>query len=377
VFVTLSSGVRVLIIADETFAAHERSMLLRLEIGLIDEGVRVVHAVPRAAAGWNHSDLFSQAVSYESRGMSISRAWRAQQLVAAVLSRAADKERPVDIVHAFGRESWAMATEVSRQVGASLAIEVFTAEDADAAARLRSPGDVTGPILFVPDPALEKRLKGAGAAAPVRVTPWGVHTPSSPRPPFEAGHVPSIMIAGTGRDAGAMLAALEGLAAVSPRVPDLMAFAEAEAVRVARVWPAVKRLGLTERFTLIPDLEARRDLVLRGDILLLPEARGDHRSLTMDAMAAGMVLIAAADPMVGVLIDHRTARLVHRPSAEHWSGAISWALDDQEGARSLAGSAQGFVRAHCRASSHVASVVDAYEWMTAAESIPFEAKVPG
>ncbi len=37
---------RILIIADESFASRERAMLSRLEVGLADEGVRVVHVIP-------------------------------------------------------------------------------------------------------------------------------------------------------------------------------------------------------------------------------------------------------------------------------------------------------------------------------------------
>jgi glycosyltransferase involved in cell wall biosynthesis len=150
-----------------------------------------------------------------------------------------------------------------------------------------------------------------------------------------------------------------------------MFFAEAEAVHVSGIWPLVRRLGLSERFTLAPDVEARRELALRGDALVLPEALGEHRTLTLDAMAAGMVVIAAADPLVSVLVDTRTARLVDKPSAERWAGALRWLAESRDPARALALAAREHVRAQCRASAHVAAVMDAYEWMTASESIPF------
>jgi glycosyltransferase involved in cell wall biosynthesis len=150
-----------------------------------------------------------------------------------------------------------------------------------------------------------------------------------------------------------------------------MIFAADAAVAAAGGWSLIRRLGLTERVTLVPDMEARRELTLRGDAILLPESLGEHRTLTLDAMAAGMVVIAAADPMVPVLSDARTARLVQRPAAAAWREALEWMLRDAPGARALGAAAREHVKAHCRASTHVASVLGAYEWMTAGAAIPF------
>lgn len=168
-----------------------------------------------------------------------------------------------------------------------------------------------------------------------------------------------------------MAAALEGVASLAPKHPGLMVFADEGAARQSGAWAVVQRLRLADRFTLAPDMEARRELTLRGDILLLPESRGEHRSLTLDAMAAGMLVIAADDPLVSVLSDGRTARLVRRPALELWREALTWALEEPNAARALAASGREHVRLHCRASSHVAAVVGAYEWMTSGESIPF------
>lgn len=362
---------RVLILADESFAARERSMLLRLEVGLADEGVRVIHAVPKSAAHWYHAELFSQAVTYENHGLIVSRSWRAAQLAAAVEALGDSEGRPADLVHVFGPEAWAIGADTARQLGAALAIEVYSGEQAEAALRLRPPTDGVAPIFFVPDQALERKLRAEDPGTPVRLTPWGVHTPTLTRRPLATGKAPSVLIAGSGAEQASIVSVLEGIAAVAPRVPDLMVFLEADGSRAASIWGMVRKLSLSDRVTLIPDLEARRELALRGDILILPEARGEHRSLTLDAMAATMVVIAAADPLVSVLVDHRTARLVNRPSPEHWSATLSWVFDEPLAAEALASAAREHVRTACRASAHVAAVVDAYEWMTSAESIPF------
>jgi hypothetical protein len=110
---------RILIIADDSFASRERAMLRRLEVGLADEGVRVVHAVPRSALRWHGAELSAQTVPYESRGMAISRPWRVRRLVETTRTLHNGDNPAFDLVHAFGHECWAFAAEVARQAGAA------------------------------------------------------------------------------------------------------------------------------------------------------------------------------------------------------------------------------------------------------------------
>ena len=179
------------------------------------------------------------------------------------------------------------------------------------------------------------------------------------------------MIAGSGSDAGAFASVVHALAELAPAHPELLVFADEQAVREAAVWPLVQKLRLADRFTIAPHIEARRELTLRSDILIIPEARGEQRTLTLDAMAAGMVVLAAQDPCVSVLIDGRTARLVRRPEVSAWKEALAWALDRPDASAQLGASAREHVRQHCRASAHIASVLGSYEWMLSGAPIPF------
>jgi hypothetical protein len=362
---------RTLIMADGDFAARERSMLSRLEVGLADEGIRVIHAIPRSAAASHHPEVFFQFVAYEE-GLRLSGYWRAQRLIKALEELADGEPRPVDLVHVFGESAWRMGAEVAAQTGASLVLEVWSGALAGAAAHLRAAAEPGSSLLLAPDEGIVSALRAGETDAAVRLAPWGVHTPATPLEILQDGAAISAVLIASGREPGAIAACIEGLARVIPDCPELMVFAESDAVLRARLWPTIKRLGIVDRFTLSPDLEARRELALRADILLLPEARGDHRTLTLDSMAAGMVVIAGEDPMVSVLQDGRTARLVKGQSRDRWAEAISLALRDRPGARALALSAREHVRQACRASTQVAAVVDAYEWMRADEAIPFQ-----
>jgi glycosyltransferase involved in cell wall biosynthesis len=365
---------RAVILADAAFAARERAMLSRLEVGLADEGVRIVHAIPERSARWLRSEVFAQAVTYLDEGLPLSLGWRIQQLVSTLEELAGPGPRPpraADIIHAFGQPSWGFAAELAAQTGAALALEVWAADLVRPAVRLRYGPDHAMPTCLAPGRAIESMLREEDVAAPVRLTPWGVHTPPAARQILPEGRALSALVIGSGRDTQGMLAALEGLALVAADHRDLMIFADADAVTRANLWPSVKRLGLVDRFTMIPDVEARREPGLRADLLISPEARGEYRSLTLDAMASGMLVIAAADPAVSFLLDDQTARLVSAQTPERWHEALSWALGNPAGARQLAAAAREYIREHTRASAHVAAVMDVYEWLTTGEAIPF------
>jgi glycosyltransferase involved in cell wall biosynthesis len=363
---------RAIILADASFAARERAMLSRLEVGLADEGIRIVHAVPERSAHWHHGQVFSQQLTYKDEGLPLSLRWRVRQFAGELEALEPAAARLADVVHVFGAGAWEFGSELAMQIGAVLAVEVWAADLVRPAVRQRYGPEHLPALCLAPDAAMEGLLHNAsGSSSPIRQTPWGVHTPSSSREILPDGRAWSAFIVGSGRDTHAMLGALEGLAAAAADFPDLMIFADADGMMRSNLWPTVKRLGLVDRLSMIPDAEARRDPVLRGDLLLVPEALGEHRSLTLDAMAAGMLVVAAADASDTVLSDGRITRLIDRRTSEGWQAALSQILSQPESAREVALAGRAFVKENRRASNHVAAVTDVYEWLTAGETIPF------
>lgn len=363
---------RVLIIADSVFAVRERTLLSRLEVGLADEGVRVVHAIPQSLVGTLDAEVFKTAAAYEGRGPILTRSLRVKHLVSQ-LGEDTTAERPVDLIHAFGGACWSMALELARQTGASLAFEVWRTGQVNRARTMRPSGrDTVAPVFFAPDAAIERALLREGLGISVRVTPWGVHTQAEVRKIFEPDKHASVFVAGAGHDRAGFCAAIEGLGELMKDHDHVMVFVDAVGARRANIWPLAERMGILERLTLIPDFEGRRELALRGDVLVIPEKHGEHRSILLDAMAAGMAVVSAADPMVSALTDGRTAKLVQSCEPAQWAAAVGQLLDDTESARAMGASAHAYVKQEHRVSAHVASVLDAYEWMTSKEAIPFK-----
>ncbi len=355
-------------------------MLSRLEVGLADEGVRVVHAVPYALADQVGPGIHAAAVGYFDGGWALGPLIRgkARDLIARV-QQTEESEESLDVVHAFGQGTWRLAAEIARQSRAALMIEVWRASlMAPAAALVREIGSLGLPRvgLIVGEQALVEQLRqrvptGVG----VSVAAWGVHVPERGRS-RTSGEVLGVGILSESGDARSVVPALTGLRDATRDGPETMIFADvsnAEPMRLrstidrravrtreAGLWSAARKLGLLDRLSLTPEMEARREPILQADLLLLPEPTGAQRTLVLEAMAAGVAVVSVIDDGVSVLNDATCVR-VPRSDAAGWSGAIASILRDGPRRSSIAESARAYVRQHRSASSHIAGVLRAYE----------------
>lgn len=354
---------RILILADELFAAREQALLLRLEVGLADEGVRVLHAIPSAAKSYAPGELVSRVVVYNPPAWQFSVGPTARRLIRDVTNMTEEPGMGIDVVHAMGGSAWTLGAEVAREAGVPIVFEVWRSGMGERARGIARDGSLSC-LFSAPDPTIERELRDASLPSSlIRMIPWGVHASLDPRPPRSPDRPLSAMLIGTGRDASAFGHALGGLAGVVGAHP-LMVFCDAEAARRASVFPRAKKLGILPHISLIGELEGRRDLLLAGDLLLQPESRGEQRSVTLDAMAHGMAVIAASDPKVSYLIHSTSAKLVTMHSAEGWATAIREMLDAPRNADVLATSALNYVRTHHRVYDQVRLVLDAYATLT-------------
>ncbi|MCA9298588.1 MAG: glycosyltransferase, partial [Phycisphaerales bacterium] len=277
------------------------------------------------------------------------------------------QEDPVDVIHVFGGSAWTFALEVATALGVPIALDVWRAGIISRAASIHQPM----PALFAPDERMGELIRTTNPEAQVRVTPWGVHVPGDDRTILRRNVSPAIVIGGSGRDKQAFHQVAEALALIIRSHPDVVVFFDAAAAHRSGIWKAAKESGILDHISLIDELEVHRELVLRADLLLFPEATGEHRTLLLDAMAHQMVIVAAADDAQGALRDE-TACIIRDAVPTAWSSAIRELLEHPERARAIGASARSFIKDHHRGSAHVASVLDAYEWMTSSDSVPFD-----
>ena len=374
---------RALILADRLFAVREHAMLSRLEIGLADEGVRVVHAIPRSAGrmeaavgAGTSAGVFASSLTYSDAAIPFTLGLRAQSLLDQVRRRDGldEDERAIDVVHACGGSAWGLALEIARREDALAVLEVWRMGLVAKAASLRGH---EGVVLLAPDTTIERALRsalgtpasggsgGGGVAAAaaggmgVEVGVWGVYAPAEVRTPL-TGEVASVMVVGSGHDTASFAAAVAALAEVAKRHPTLLVFLDADAARRVRAWRIANQAGVLSQFSCIEHLEARRDLLVAGDILMLPEARGEQRTSLLEAMASGMIVVAASDPGVSVLQNGFTARLIGEANRSAWESALTDVLSNPAEARRLSASAHAYIAQHRRASAHVRAVLQVY-----------------
>jgi len=361
---------RVVLLADKLFATRERAMLSRLKVGLADEGMRIIEALP-AGIQLKDQNAIAQTMRFEQVGLPLSLKWRAQAACRSVLALC-DDSTPPEIVHVFGGSIWDFGFAMAEQLGAALVVEAWRAGLARAAYRVASRHlDRHEPIILAPDKELKKTFLQASPNATIRMAPWGTFVPAESHKILKAGKVWSIMICGTGINKAAYAAAFEALASCVRARKDILLFADALAARRADLWALAARLGVQDRFSLVDEMDANRELVLRGDVLILPEARGEQRSLVLEAMSQGMPVVAATDPLNSSLIDNQTAKLARLEDQASWTQAISTILGNPTFVHQLTVSAREYIRQSHRPSRQIGCVIDAYESAVGKASIPF------
>lgn len=364
---TTENALRSLIIADRAFVMRERALLSRLNIGLADEGVRVACAVPVSLLERVAPDFpVEPVVGYEEGSVALSRGPRINRFLERL--RAQERERAqYDIIHAFGGGVWGLALDIARRIDALTVLEVWRPGLAERARGLRSSQRLA---FFAPSPGIERLLLREGAGLTVRLAPWGIRSTKTPNAILREGRDPSIVLVGSGRDAAALTAAFLGAAAAMRAHPGTMLFVDSDAARRAPIWKLARHENLVDRVSIIDAVEERRDLVIRCDILLYPEARGEQRTVLLDAMGAGMAVITRPDPNSSAIVPDITARVLTEPTAETWASEISRLIDAPELARALGRTARERIRNDFRATTHVRSVLDAYEWLQSSRPMP-------
>jgi len=370
---------QVLILADRVRAENENALLARLEVGLADEGARVIFANPSDVREGMASMLCTRSVKYQQTGLALSRQYRVRRFVEAVgdpLEPASDGPREPLLVYVFGEQSASFASELRRQTGACLLFELYAARQVGPLARLcartHNVPEGAGPVsVITTSEVLAERFRRESPATPVSIAPWGMHAPQD-EPAEEAG-TPSVCILadGASQQFGALRASLEGLAAVARKLPDLLVFLDSRAADRPAVWSAARDAGILDRLTVVADVEMRREQVLEAGVLMIPERLGEYRSIVLSAMSEGIPIVAQVDPEVEWLHDSR-AEIVRAPgsdgiatasppSSDAWAETITRVISGGAATREKIGAGKAYVRDHHNMATYIKEVLSAYD----------------
>jgi hypothetical protein len=375
---------RVLMLADRSFAARERDMLTRVQVGLIDEGARVVEALPTDLADPDANPLIPTIAYSDQNSLLAARArtrriLRGLQALDPPLAPANDPMALLDVIHGFGEQAWPLAVSVAGITGASLALECasdnalrLVRATEKAVAALERP--VNG-VWLGPNAPLTQAVLGSGAAWPVLPAVWGTHARDHVSHATGRTAPLSISIVASGEDPSSIAGLLAALAA-SPHLPaDAMMFADAGAFeRHPGLWRRARDLRLLERISLIDRMEARRDLILQTDVLAIPEATGQARSIILDAMAGELAILARADPLVEATSVPGVAVLAPSGSSDAWADALTRLLANPDHRATLGKAARAHVVAHRPVHRQIEAIFGAYAMLRTDPGLKFPAR---
>ena len=337
----------VAVLIDEERLRHEHAALNRICIGLVGEGLEVTRVIPESAGDLSREPTESRLalVTDQAVPMSVlpwSRRDRARRIVEQF------GRRTPDCLLATGDDAWTLALDLAEPLGASVALQLWSAGEArrlPTRHRARRVG-----AYLAPTEPIARELRRQVEPELVACVPPGMAIPSAPRPRFdELGHDPMIAVIGGVRDVASYRAALTGLSRVVHDLPGAQIFLELRGPHEQEIWRHCRRLDLLSHVSTVSYAAHQRQLLAESDVVLSPERYGEMRTTLLDAMASGVAVVAAADPALDMIIDDDTALTVDAAEPESWARSIRRVLTDHDLARTLGASARAHLQRHHRA----------------------------
>lgn len=363
------SCMRLAMVIGEQRLAQEQRMLNRLAVGLMAEGVQLTRIVPEglpaALLGEGERRMaLAPRIETTMKSMPWMRKFHVRK-VAEVL-----EEQPPDVLYLLGRDAWAFGMPLAMEIERPALLEVWSATQASALPRPGPNSPMAG--VIAPCAGLADVLRGRVPREMVSLVPMGVGvTHRFVRVLAEDDRPPAIVVLGGARDMHAYAAAIDGLARVQQRHSSMQIFLELRGPREHDIWRLAERAGLLGAVSAIGSAAQHHALLMRCDIVLLPERYGELRSILLEAMAMALPTVAAADHALDMLVDGETARLVTRDSAELWEQHILGLMGRPAEAQAMGGRARDLVARQHGSTEQIAAMLETLERIAGSDAYVF------
>ncbi|MBI1335688.1 MAG: glycosyltransferase [Phycisphaera sp.] len=357
-------AMRVALLANTAWLDEELPAFKHLVLGLMDEQVEAVQVLPEGAVGDDVS-AFGARLTWRDAALPWLRKRRLGLLAPAL------EQQNVNLIHAMDGRLWPGAVALAHKLKSPAVLSSSSVMDLPLAGALRGNAKELGLVFIAATEPIGTALRDrVGDQAPVVVAPIGVHGVDPSRRPVGEGQTVCIVVSGSGQADAEYAALLEAMRAVIDKHPQTQFFMDSQGAQTHTLWKATERAGLLTNVSMVPRRLGHRELLLRADALVHPQAQGRARSVTLQAMASGIPVIARQDPWLDYLVDGQTAWTIQQPDAREWSKALLRVIEDRPRATALGQSAKAWVTQRHVASQQVSSIVAAYH-RASGESIPF------
>jgi hypothetical protein len=346
------------LLANTAWLDEELAILKHLAVGLMDEQVRIAAVLPRELSDTDTALFVSQVVWKESRFPRLNQQHIAQ--LDDVL-----ESMGVQIIHALDGRMWRGAIQLARRMNLPVVLGACSGLDVKLAAKLSSRINVAiTAITATTEPIAEGLRQELSADMLIATIPPGIFKSNDSASPRQFGDALCAIISGNGVLDGSYQSLLEGIARVISQHPHAQFFFDGQDDDQHEIWKAANRLGLLANMSLAPRRLGHREVLLKADVLIQPQALGKSRSVTLQAMARGMPIIAQADPWLDYLLPYKTAWTVDDPDPAAWAQLLLQFIKQPQDGIELGQQAREWVNGERLASMQIAGIIDLYRRLT-------------
>lgn len=349
----------VVLLADTAWLEEELHSLQHLVIGLVDERVRVIQAIPEDAPAPPDTLTCRRVHWRESRWAEMNR-WR--------LVRMDDALQGLEptLLHCLTSRLWRPAVELADEMSVPVILGAVAHEAlgrVDRALRDADPNRVA--FAAGTEPLANALRQRVDAAIVVEHVPIGAHASEESHGCRGAESLCGI-VSGDGKMDEHYESLLQGLAEIVAENPQTQFFFEGQATDQHELWRYASKLDLLANISMIPRRLGHRELLLSADVMLHPQPLGMARTITLEAMAHGLAVIAHHDPWLDYLQDGQTAWVLQDPKPADWKRSLQRVIDEPHAAEEIGEKARQWVRHGHLVSDQIAKVLDLYRRVTGA-----------
>jgi len=356
--------VHVALIANTAWLDENLTMYQSMVVGLMDEQVRVVQVVPEGVCEGDVS-AFSPRLTWRDSQWEIIRRHRLRRKVGEL------REMAVDVIHALDGREWSGALKLAKQIWTPVVLGASSAMDVSQVDRVLAAKFPMKIAFFAATrPLAEAIQERIGPDGRVDLMPQGVHVPEYEPMRDSEEAVLCAVVTGNGTYDAHYDALLVALRSIVAKHPQAQFFFDGQGNDQRHIWQSAKRYGLLSNMSLVPRRLGRRELLLRADLLIQPQALGRSRTITLRAMAHGVPVMAVHDSWLDYLIDQQTAWVVEKSDPAVWVSMIERFIEAPHDNRLLAQRASQWVSEHHLASNQIEQMIRMYREISG-ESIKF------
>ena len=364
----------VALLANTAWIDEELPILKHLIVGLIDERIRITQLIPKSIkqseftpfvnhVDWNEIRVRPRMLNHFLNRRRISR------LVSRIQSL------DLDLIHALDGRMWHGAVFLANKLNIPMLLSASSHFDLEVARALKNKLDPERTIITAATQPLAAAIERmVHSKIPVHLVPTGIYRATGAEHNNPISTSPSAIISGNGRYDVHYQALLKGMKDVIRTHPNIQFFFDGQGVDQHLVWQSAERLGLLPNISIIPRRVGHREILLRADILIHPQPLGRARSITLQAMARKIPVLAHDDPWLDYLIPNKTAWVVSGDSVSPltWNNLLLRVIEQPEATLELGESARNWVTSNRLASQQVTKLAALYRALTpSAQNIKF------